>query len=130
MEMPPVFKSMATVTVANSFPYTAQRYGVFPNTKYYNILMEAIAMAGVDYVEWGLDIEEWERDDELPPPHLLAHNNENEEEGFMKRHAYARQGFSACINNPSPPSYNLEDKVRERSVSELCNPGVVRYWRS
>ncbi|KAL1073685.1 hypothetical protein V6Z11_D11G239700 [Gossypium hirsutum] len=74
-------------------------------------------MTGVDYVEWGLDIEEWERDDELPPPHLLADDNEKEEEGC-----------SACINNSSPPSYNLEDG--ERSVSELCNPGVVRYWRS
>ncbi|MBA0694235.1 hypothetical protein Goari_004551, partial [Gossypium aridum] len=95
-----------------------------------SLSIEAIAMAGVDYVEWGLDIEEWERDDELPPPHLLAHNNEKEEEEFMERHAYATQGFSACINNPSPPSYNLEDNVRERSVSELCKPGVVRYRRS
>ncbi|MBA0741924.1 hypothetical protein Gogos_015042 [Gossypium gossypioides] len=95
-----------------------------------SLSIEALAMAGVDYVERGLDIEEWERDDELPPPHLLAHNNEKEEEEFMKRHAYATQGFSACINNPSPLSYNLEDNARERSVSELCKPGVVRYWRS
>ncbi|KAK5785295.1 uncharacterized protein LOC128283873 [Gossypium arboreum] len=93
-----------------------------------SLSIEALAMAGVDYVEWGLDIEEWEREDELPPPHLLADDNEKEEEEFMKRHASTRQGFSAFINNTSPPSYNLEDS--ERSVSELCNPGVVRYWRS
>lgn len=94
-----------------------------------SLSLEALAMAGVDYVEWGLDIEEWEGDDELPPPHLLADDNENEEE-FKKRHAYARQGCSACINNPRPPSYNLEDNVGERSATELYNPGVVGYWRS
>ncbi|OMO56120.1 hypothetical protein CCACVL1_26746 [Corchorus capsularis] len=38
-------------------------------------------MAGIDYVEWGMDIEEWEEDDDLnfPPAHLLADDNEVEE---------------------------------------------------
>lgn len=54
------------------------------------VSIEALAMAGVDYMEWGMDIEESERDDEeeLPPPHLLADDNDEEEEEkeeeFMK----------------------------------------------
>ncbi|KAK8672963.1 hypothetical protein V6N13_111319 [Hibiscus sabdariffa] len=40
--------------------------------------IEALAMAGVDYMEWGMDIEEWECDDEVPPPHLLADYDEDE----------------------------------------------------
>ncbi|OMP00777.1 hypothetical protein COLO4_12378 [Corchorus olitorius] len=43
-------------------------------------------MAGIDYVEWGgggMDIEEWEEDDDLnvfPPAHLLADDNIGVEE--------------------------------------------------
>ncbi|EEF29550.1 conserved hypothetical protein [Ricinus communis] len=34
-------------------------------------------MAGVDHLEWGMDVEEWERQDLLPPaPHLLADDDE------------------------------------------------------
>ncbi|XP_039053512.1 uncharacterized protein LOC120195609 [Hibiscus syriacus] len=44
------------------------------------VSIEALAMAGADYNEWGLDIEEWEDDDDLqcPPPHLLADEKEEE----------------------------------------------------
>ncbi|KAG8497353.1 hypothetical protein CXB51_008622 [Gossypium anomalum] len=44
------------------------------------VSIEALAMAGVDYNEWGLDIEKWEGDDDsqCPPPHLLAEENEEE----------------------------------------------------
>ncbi|MFQ6625165.1 hypothetical protein Gotur_003993 [Gossypium turneri] len=44
------------------------------------VSIEALAMAGVDYNEWGLDIERWEDDDDshCPPPHLLAEENEEE----------------------------------------------------
>lgn len=42
--------------------------------------MEALAMAGVDYQEWGLSIEEWELQESVVPPHLLADDFEDEEE--------------------------------------------------
>ncbi|GAV84674.1 hypothetical protein CFOL_v3_28116 [Cephalotus follicularis] len=47
-----------------------------------SVSLEALAMAGLDYNEWGLDTEEWERKDleTMPPPHLLA-----EEEEIVKR---------------------------------------------
>lgn len=38
------------------------------------VSIEALAMAGVDCNEWGLDIEKWENDadSQCPPPHLLG----------------------------------------------------------
>lgn len=41
--------------------------------------IEALAMAGVDYLIHNLDIEDWEQEElELPPPHLLAEEEEEE----------------------------------------------------
>ncbi|GJZ32981.1 hypothetical protein Tco_0578417 [Tanacetum coccineum] len=51
-----------------------------------SISNEALAMAGVDYNEWGMDIEEYERREmEPPPPHLwvddyIEHENEGEDD--------------------------------------------------
>ncbi|XVF61614.1 hypothetical protein PTKIN_Ptkin08bG0144800 [Pterospermum kingtungense] len=47
-----------------------------------NVPLEALAMEGVDYNEWGLDIEKWEDDDdsEWLPPHLVADQEEKDEE--------------------------------------------------
>ncbi|CAH8361867.1 unnamed protein product [Eruca vesicaria subsp. sativa] len=42
--------------------------------------MEAIAMTGADYQEWGLSIEEWEFQESVVPPHLLADDSEMDEE--------------------------------------------------
>ncbi|KAI8536273.1 hypothetical protein RHMOL_Rhmol10G0244100 [Rhododendron molle] len=41
--------------------------------------MEALAMVGADYLDWGMDMEEWERGDSELPPHLLAEEEEEEE---------------------------------------------------
>ena len=47
------------------------------------VSLEALAMAGVNYLESGMDIEEWEHKDlGLPPPHLLT---EEEEEIYLKK---------------------------------------------
>ncbi|XVF15213.1 hypothetical protein REPUB_Repub09cG0131100 [Reevesia pubescens] len=81
-------------------------------------------MAGVDYVEWDLDVEEWERDNELPPPHLLADDDEEEEEEeeFMK---------GQFVQNSCLSSYNNteDDNGSERVTHELCYPEVDQ-WRS
>ncbi|KAJ4902763.1 Uncharacterized protein Rs2_16714 [Raphanus sativus] len=42
--------------------------------------MEALAMAGADYQEWGLSIEEWEFQESVVPSHLLADDVEKDEE--------------------------------------------------
>ena len=90
-----------------------------------SVSIEALVMAGVDYLEWGMDIEEWERDDEVSPPHLLA--DDGEEEEFMK--GQFEQGCSRITNSSLPRYYNPEnDSVSER-VTELCYPDVVQ-WRN
>ncbi|OAY35825.1 uncharacterized protein LOC122725243 [Manihot esculenta] len=47
------------------------------------VSLEALAMADMDYVEWGMDVQEWERreeeEDGAPPPHLLAEEDEDED---------------------------------------------------
>ncbi|XP_022008029.1 uncharacterized protein LOC110907344 [Helianthus annuus] len=44
-----------------------------------SISIEALAMAGVGYEEWGMDFEEWERMEmDPPPPHLHADEYEDE----------------------------------------------------
>ncbi|KAK8716503.1 hypothetical protein V6N13_043810 [Hibiscus sabdariffa] len=51
------------------------------------ISLEALAMSGADYNEWGLDIEKWEDDDasHCPPPHLLPEEDEEEPTRVVKR---------------------------------------------
>ncbi|KAJ0854091.1 hypothetical protein HanRHA438_Chr14g0658721 [Helianthus annuus] len=46
-----------------------------------SVSIEALAMAGTDHVNWGMDFEEWERMDiEPPPPHLYAEQFDDYEE--------------------------------------------------
>ena len=54
---------------------------MYAHNRVMSVSMEALAMAGADCYEWGMDVEEWEREDvELePPPHLLADEEEKEE---------------------------------------------------
>lgn len=49
--------------------------------------LEALAMAGTDYLEFGVDVEEWEQDLGEPPPHLLV---EEEDKGaeVVRRNSY------------------------------------------
>ncbi|XP_039053509.1 acetylornithine aminotransferase-like [Hibiscus syriacus] len=72
-------------------------------------------MAGVDYMEWGMCIEEWERDDELPPPHLLAVDDIDEEK-FMKREF--QQSFS-CNNNNNQDDDSGKERVTDRELGNL-----------
>ncbi|KAL3527661.1 hypothetical protein ACH5RR_012358 [Cinchona calisaya] len=47
-----------------------------------SVSIEALAMAGVNYNEYPIDFEEMEKSD-LPPPHLLAEVDDQEEEQKM-----------------------------------------------
>ncbi|KAF2616490.1 hypothetical protein F2Q68_00042091 [Brassica cretica] len=44
------------------------------------VSMEALAMAGEGYQEWGLSIDEWEYQESVVPPHLLAEEDSSEED--------------------------------------------------
>ncbi|KAL1833600.1 hypothetical protein ACET3Z_003251 [Daucus carota] len=43
--------------------------------------LEALAMAGMDYEECGMTMEEWELSESTTPPHLLADEEDKEESG-------------------------------------------------
>ncbi|KAL6277204.1 hypothetical protein ACE6H2_020805 [Prunus campanulata] len=46
-----------------------------------SVSLEALAMAGTDYLSIAMTLEEWERCDlELSPPHLLAEDEEEKDE--------------------------------------------------
>lgn len=54
-----------------------------------SVSMEAMAMAGMDYTEWGIDIDEFELEDYLDPPaHLLAHEEEDDDETMKKPYTH------------------------------------------
>ncbi|OAY33411.1 hypothetical protein MANES_13G093800v8 [Manihot esculenta] len=76
------------------------------------VSIEALAMAGMDYLEWGMDVQEWERE-EPPPAYLLAEEEEGEGEG----------------DEEPPPAYLLEEEEGEEreeevtwNLSSACKP--------
>lgn len=48
-----------------------------------SVSFEALAMAGVDYNECGMSMEEWERSEMTTPPHLLADEDEWEQSEML-----------------------------------------------
>ncbi|KAL6277201.1 hypothetical protein ACE6H2_020802 [Prunus campanulata] len=48
--------------------------------------IEALAMAGADYMEFGINFEEWERNDGLkdPPPYMLADEQSFDVDQFLR----------------------------------------------
>lgn len=84
--------------------------------------IEALAMAGVDHCEWGMDVEEWERDEEMTPPHLLADEEEEEEEedGFTRKYFikyYDELRFSSTAANDTS---DISIKKRERQSGRIA----------
>ena len=56
------------------------------------VSIEALAMAGIDYIEWGMDVDEWERFDVEPtPPHLLADDVDYDSEIAANLHEELKQ---------------------------------------
>ncbi|BFG35487.1 hypothetical protein CerSpe_217610 [Prunus speciosa] len=48
--------------------------------------IEALAMAGADYMEFGINFEEWEQKDSLkdPPPYMLADEQSSDVDQLLK----------------------------------------------
>ncbi|TYH81606.1 hypothetical protein ES332_D03G212900v1 [Gossypium tomentosum] len=78
-------------------------------------------MAGVDYNEWGLDIEKWEDDDDshCPPPHLLAEENEEEPARVVEQ--------GTRIIGTSSPTRRSEDDVKMRHYSSKSIKVMIKY---
>ncbi|OMO73101.1 Tetratricopeptide-like helical [Corchorus olitorius] len=85
-----------------------------------SVSMEALAMAGIDCVEWGMDIEEWEEDDDLnfPPAHLLADDIGVEEitAGNHKFHC-AKLNAAGVAQRHFPKKEKKKKQLKGMSVS-------------
>ncbi|XVF17266.1 hypothetical protein REPUB_Repub10bG0105100 [Reevesia pubescens] len=81
-------------------------------------------MAGVDYNEWGLDIEKWENDNsEWPPLHLLAEEEEEEPERIVK-HSTQIVGTSTLTNLWEDFDGNCDDNASNGAVVEFMHQRV------
>lgn len=89
-----------------------------------SVSIEALAMAGVDYLDYTIETEEWE----TPPPHLLAEEekdrqeNKNEVKISQGNTARSKSFFSmGCIcgsfTGNSPVSRNHPKREEVESVS-------------
>ncbi|XP_059623042.1 uncharacterized protein LOC132266206 [Cornus florida] len=81
-----------------------------------SVSLEALAMAGANYVEWGMDIEEWERRE--TPPHLLA---EEEEEVHLER-----VNNNAFLNTPFVPDFT--NQLRNDDDDEYIGEESVGWY--
>ncbi|GKV23431.1 hypothetical protein SLEP1_g33160 [Rubroshorea leprosula] len=92
-------------------------------------------MADADYVEWGIDMEEWEQGEmERPPPHLLADEEEKEGDekkmrGNMKYHCCSKVHFnlrrSACPSEDGKNVARDNGEVLQMSGSLDVVNGVI-----
>ncbi|XVF15109.1 hypothetical protein REPUB_Repub09cG0121000 [Reevesia pubescens] len=93
-----------------------------------SVSIEALAMAGVDYMKWGEDNENWKIENELPPAHLLVHDDDDEEEELKWS---TRNCF--LIRYSSSPSYNISendgDHIAIDEVAAVQHPKMVQWRR-
>ncbi|KAI8536264.1 hypothetical protein RHMOL_Rhmol10G0243300 [Rhododendron molle] len=72
-----------------------------------SISIEALAMVGADYLDWGKDMEEWERGDLELPPHLLAEEEEEDEEKDEKDEVGVQRKRETICGFPVTPQLNF-----------------------
>ncbi|CAF2049811.1 BnaA09g42710D [Brassica napus] len=84
------------------------------------VSMEALAMAGDDYQEWGLSIDEYEYQESVVPSHLLAEEDCSEEDSEEEDH----------VNDDNRDFDGVEAKhhvtcdVRDSSVGKLIEQSI------
>ncbi|CAI9271945.1 unnamed protein product [Lactuca saligna] len=89
-----------------------------------SISFEALAMAGIDYNEWGMDFEEWERPEmRPPPPHLYAddyeeHEHELEEDDRVKEVAMKQPSSVNKLCRFTAAENQSEDVLVERNKDD------------
>ncbi|XVF15110.1 hypothetical protein REPUB_Repub09cG0121100 [Reevesia pubescens] len=77
-----------------------------------SVSIEALAMAGTDYIEWGMGIEEWEQEElEFPPAYLLADEEEGEEEIIVRS--------TTCSSSSSTSHFDLQSQLKVSMIIVL-----------
>ncbi|WVZ07948.1 hypothetical protein V8G54_021294 [Vigna mungo] len=101
------------------------------------VSLEALAMAGASDVEFGMDIEEWEKKDleQYPPSHLLATEEEKDEEKnrvrrLKKGHVY---GFPTThlLRNHNACEYEKEEEhgvVTFTNIQQMLDRTMEAVW--
>ncbi|KAI3798572.1 hypothetical protein L1987_33855 [Smallanthus sonchifolius] len=83
-----------------------------------SISIEALATAGVDYNEWGMDFEEWERmQTGPPPPHLYADDYDQDHEYERDKEVIMMMATDATeeLLGSTKPKNQLIDVFDERN---------------
>ncbi|WOG84515.1 hypothetical protein DCAR_0103699 [Daucus carota subsp. sativus] len=70
---------------------------------------ETLAMAGMDYEECGMTMEEWEQSESRTPPHLLADEEDKEETGDHTNLQQVELAWASCLK--------VEDQSRVKCKS-------------
>jgi hypothetical protein len=85
--------------------------------------LEALAMAGADYLEFSLDAEEWESQDLMQaeaPPHLLVEEEEEEEQG-----AFPTTHIFRSLHAEDYGDGDDDDRVAVKCQSKLGVGGII-----
>ncbi|QCD98650.1 hypothetical protein DEO72_LG6g3372 [Vigna unguiculata] len=102
-----------------------------------SVSLEALAMAGASDEDFGMDIEEWEHKDldQYPPPHLLAQEEEKDEQNkrvrrLKKSHVY---GFPTThlLRNHNACEYEKEEEhgvTFSNNIQEKLDRTVEAIW--
>lgn len=74
------------------------------------VSLEAMAMAGVDYSEYNLDAEEWDRQHSLlhPPPHLLIYPK-----------IKTKCKINPCPHHHHEPTTQIKNQPRQKGITYL-----------
>ncbi|CAN6900389.1 unnamed protein product [Brassica oleracea] len=94
------------------------------------VSMEALAMAGEGYQEWGLSIDEWEYQESVVPPHLLAEEDSSEEDSEEEESSEEDSEEEDHVNDDNRDFDGVEAKqhvtcdVRASSVGKLIEQSI------
>jgi hypothetical protein len=98
------------------------------------VSLEAFAMAGMDYLEFAVDAEEWEQDLVQPPPHLLVEEEEPGEE-IRRDSRYAFPMTHICPRPHAKDDGDDEDRVMDKRMPKwlksikLMVTAIIRFLK-
>ncbi|WCJ31896.1 hypothetical protein M5689_013347 [Euphorbia peplus] len=82
-----------------------------------SVSVEAMAMAGMDYEEWGMDFDEFERQESQTPAHLLAEDEQEEkEEQSRNEHDHIDRCSFKIISNYA--NQEEQEKQEQEDISQ------------